>query len=103
MKKLIEDINITMNERNYILHSTSGDNRLLCYMSPIGEKPNICCDIIINENKYVEFQFKYLTRKCVILTTSKIGSFFDNNHFNKFEVDFWNLATTLYNFEYENK
>lgn len=103
MKELIENINITMNERNYILHSTNGDNSVLHYMTPIGEKPNICCDVLINKNNYVEFKFRYLTKRCVVLSTENIGCFFDNNHFNKFEVDFWNLATTLYNFEHEDK
>ena len=101
MKELIENINITMNERNYILHSTNGDNSVLHYITPIGEKPNICCDVFIKENNYVEFKFRYLTKRCVILATENIGCFFDDNHFNKFEVDFWNLATVLYN--YENK
>lgn len=103
MKELIENINIRMNERKYILHSTNGDKSVLHYSTPIGEKPNICCDVFIKENHDIEFKFRYLTKRCVMLTTDKIGCFFDDNHFNKFEVDFWNLATTLYNFEYEDK
>lgn len=103
MKELIANINITMNERNYILHSTSGDNSVLHYITPIREKPNICCDVFIKENNYVEFKFRYLTKRCVILTTDNIGCFFDFNHFHKFEVDFWNVAKILYDFEYKGE
>ena len=53
MKELIENINITMNERNYVLHSTNGDNSVLHYITPVGEKPNICCDVFIKENNAI--------------------------------------------------
>ena len=97
----LESIKEIMTKRNYHLYATSGDNKILHYGTPVEEKPHICCDVFINN--YVEFKFRYITKKCIMLTTDNIGSFFDDNHFNKFEVDFWNLATALYNFEYNNK
>lgn len=91
---LIKEI---MTKRNYHLYATSGDNKILHYGTPAGETPHICCDVFINN--YVEFKFRYLTKRCITLSTEHIGSFFDDEHFNKFEVEFWNLARELYNFE----
>lgn len=99
MEDLIENINKKMNERNYLWHSITGNNKVLHYITPLGEKPNIACDVFIKENNNVEFKFKFLTKKGVILTTDNIGCFFDDKHFHKFEIDFWVLAKALYNFE----
>ena len=102
MKELINKIKNVMQERDYWLHSTSGNNKVFHFCTPIKEKPNLCCDVFISENDYVEFKFRYLTKRCVILTTDNIGSFFDEEHFHKFETDFWSLACVLYEYEKRN-
>lgn len=98
---VVKKIEQKMKERNYWLHSTNGNNTVLHYITPVEEKPNFCCEVYIKNEANVEFRFRYLTKKCTSLQTDFIGSFFDDGHFNKFEVDFWNLATVLYNYEKE--
>lgn len=100
MKELIKQIKDKMHERNYCLYATSGDETILYYGTPVEEKPPIACEVYIKSKDDVEFKFRYLTKNITILTTENIGSFFNDEHFNKFECNFWNLATTLYNFEY---
>lgn len=99
IKEIIQKVKDVMKERDYWLHSTNGDETTLHYMTPFEEKPNFTCDVYIISDKDVEFRFRYLTKTCIILTTDLIGSFFDENHFHKFEVNFWNAATVLYNYE----
>lgn len=96
---MVKRIEEKMKERDYWLHSSNGNNTVLHYLTPVGENPCLCCDVFIKGDD-VEFKFRYLTKRCVILTTDNIGSFFDDEHFKKFEVDFWNLATVLYNYEH---
>ena len=99
MSDLIKKIKEKMEERNYWLHATNGDKSVLYFSTPVGEKPNFACEVHIKNKDDVQFKFKYLTKKCVMLFTDCIGSFFDDKHFHQFEVDFWGLCTTLYNFE----
>ena len=103
MKELIKQIKDKMHERNYWLYATSGDETILYYEQPIEEKPHFACEVYIKGKYNVEFKFRYLTKNATLLTTENIGSFFNDEHFNKFEVAFWNLATVLYNFEHEDK
>lgn len=92
-----------MHERNYWPYATNGDETILYYGTPIEEKPHFACEVYIKGKENVEFKFRYLTKNTTILTTENIGSFFNDEHFNKFECNFWNLATALYNFEHEDK
>jgi hypothetical protein len=103
VKELIKRIKGKMQDREYWLGATSGDNKILYFNTPIGEKPNFTCEVYIKSENDVEFKFKYLTKRCVVLSTDCIGSFFSDEQFQRFECDFWNLATTLYNFEHEDK
>lgn len=101
MKDIINKIEEKMKERDYWLYATSNEGKVLHFGTPPTEKPNFSCEIYVGENENVTFKFRYITKKLSILTTGEIGSFFDDNQFNKFEVDFWNLASVLY--DYENK
>lgn len=94
-----QEIQEKMKIRRYRLVATSNENEILHFATPIGEKPSFSCDVYINKDKSVEFSFKYITKKCSILTTGRIGSFFDDKHFNKFEADFHFLALVLYKAE----
>ena len=100
MENTIKQIEDKMKNRNYCLYATSNNKSILHYGTPFEERPNISCEIHIENNNIITFKFKYLTKKLAILTTNEIGNFFDDEHFNKFESYFWNLARTLYNSEF---
>lgn len=103
MKELIKRIKDKMKDRDYWLSATNGDNSVLYFNTPIGEKPNFTCEVYIKSETDIQFKFKYLTQKCTLLITNSIGCFFSDLQFQRFETDFYNLATTLYNFEHEDK
>lgn len=95
MKEKIVEV---MKERNYELRATSGEDTFH-FHTPLGENPPLICDVLIRSEESIEFKFRYVTEKCFELSSRWIGSFFDDEHFNKFEIWFWNLATVLYNYE----
>lgn len=103
MTDLLKRIEAKMKERDYWLHSTNGDNTLLNFLTPIGEKPSFSCEVYVKSESDIQFRFKYFTKRCVMLSTDSIGSFFSDEQFQRFEKDFWNLATVLYNFECKDK
>lgn len=99
MKELINKIKNTMQERDYWLYATNGNNTVFYFNTPVEELPQYSCEVYIQNENDVQFKFKYITKRCIILSTDNIGSFFDDEHFKKFEGEFWRLATELYNFE----
>lgn len=99
MKETINKVKEKMKERNYWLYATSADDRILHYGTPIEENPHFACEVYVYEKDKVDFKFRYLTKQATILTTERIGDFFNDEHFSKFEHNFWNLATVLYNDE----
>lgn len=98
MKLKIED---KMKERDYTLWASS-DN-ILYFVTPVDEKPSYCCDVKIEKDNNVSFKLRYVTKKGFELCSDWIGCFFDDNHFKKFEDNFWQLARFLYNYEENNQ
>ena len=88
----------TMEERNYTLSATSGEDTFH-FHTPLGENPMLICDVFIRDEERIEFRFRYVTEKCFELSSGWISPFFDNEQFNRFENWFWNLAIVLYNYE----
>ena len=87
MTDLIKKIKSKMEERNYTLVATSGENKVLHYSTPFGETPNFNCEIHIKAENDVQFKFKYVTEKCLILSTDLISGFFDDERFKRFECE----------------
>ena len=101
MNAVYQKIIDIMTERKYTLVVCTGEDEFH-FHTPLDEKPPIICDVR-TRGDYVEFNFRYVTKRCFSLESGWIGSFYDDEHFNKFEGWFWGLAITLYNYENENK
>lgn len=99
MEDIIKKIKEKMKERNYYLLATNAQETILYFCIPFDEKPRFSCEVYIDKNEYVEFKFEYITKKLFILCSNNIGSFFDDEHFNKFESEFFVLANELFNLE----
>lgn len=97
--ELKEKILKVMKERNYYLIATTNENTLH-FSTPIGERPVIHCDVYVSKFDSVDFEFKYITKNTFMLTSNRIGCFFDNNIFGKFENMFYSMAFILHRDEY---
>lgn len=98
-KELKEKILKVMQERNYRLIATTNED-LLHFSTPIEERPVIHCDVYVSKFNSIDFEFKYITKNTFVLTSNKIGCFFNNETFGKFENMFYSKAVVLHQHEY---
>lgn len=92
-KDLEKQIIDKMEERNYnyLLKTTGEKFRVYAFYTPLEDKIKFNVDVII-ENNNVYFQFRKMIDGIFEVHSDKISSFFDDEHFDKFEARFTAVA-----------
>lgn len=98
-RELKEKIVRIMQERNYCLIATTNET-ILHFSTTKEEQLVIHCDVYVSKFDSIDFEFKCITKNAFMLTSNKIGCFFDNNRFEKIENIFYSKAFILHSGEY---
>jgi len=101
MKELIEQIEHKMKERNFMLYSRNSSYTSLTFthqydINTMCSVSGIFCEITIKNNEVSSFKLGYTIPKMMFfLNSGELGSFFNDNHFNKFFLKFCKVVEKL--------
>lgn len=92
-EELEKQIMNKMQERNYSYLCNTTNDKFIVYSfhTPLEDKIKFNLDVIV-ENNNIYFQFRKMIDRIFEVHSNKIGSFFNDEHFNKFEARFTAVA-----------